>query len=302
MNHSNPSNRSKNNPLVGLIIIFFGVLLLLENLLPNVYFFDKIFSWPIILILVGLFIGNKSGYHKPAPYILITVGTLFFILRLFHIHFNALFWPIILISIGFHLISSRNKKKHRRPWPPSPDPEEDVSYRVPYSESSDRPGDFENVDYTDFTEIKEENGSNLNQESQTQSNQDQGNQGPYKEAEQKGGEDYPNDYIDSTSVFGSNKIKVVSRNFKGGNVVNIFGGAEINLLHADIKHPAEIETIQLFGGCTLIAPPHWVIKTEMTSFFGGAEDKRYNMATPDNRKVLYIKGTSLFGGVTIKSS
>ena len=72
-------------------------------------------------------------------------------------------------------------------------------------------------------------------------------------------------------------------------------------MHADVVEPASLEVVQLFGGSTIIAPAHWVIQPEMASFFGGIEDKRFTNSMPDTSKVLYIRGTSLFGGITIKS-
>src|SRR5690606_1202731 len=89
---------------------------------------------------------------------------------------------------------------------------------------------------------------------------------------------------------------------KGGDVVNIMGGATINLMRADLKGPATLEVVQLFGGTTIITPSHWIIQPQMASIFGGIEDKRFHThSAPDRTKVLYIKGTSIFGGITIKS-
>lgn len=110
------------------------------------------------------------------------------------------------------------------------------------------------------------------------------------------------DFVDSTSIFaGSNKI-ILSKNFKGGELVNVFGGTELNLTQADFAERAELEMTNIFGGTKLIIPSHWSVKSEATVIFGGIDDKRAMPASTTNpSKILVIKGTVIFGGIEIKS-
>src|SRR5688572_23432726 len=41
------------------------------------------------------------------------------------------------------------------------------------------------------------------------------------------------DFIESTTVFGGVKKMVFSKNFRGGEITNVFGGSEVNLSQAD---------------------------------------------------------------------
>ena len=116
-----------------------------------------------------------------------------------------------------------------------------------------------------------------------------------------GEKNYSQDYVDSTSVFGGIKKNVLSKNFKGGDIVNIFGGSEINLGQADINGRVELEITQIFGGTKLVVPSNWEVKPEMTAIFGGIEDKRDVGATSNPDKVLVLRGTSIFAGIEIKS-
>jgi len=110
------------------------------------------------------------------------------------------------------------------------------------------------------------------------------------------------EYIEVNSVFGGAKRIILSKNFKGGEINCFMGGAEIDLTQADIQGPVIIEANQVFGGTKLIIPAHWDLKTEITSIFGGLEDKRKAIVTQvDTSKVLILKGASIFGGVEIKS-
>jgi len=103
------------------------------------------------------------------------------------------------------------------------------------------------------------------------------------------------------TIFSSVKKKVFSKNFKGGDVVSIFGGAEINLSQADFNGTIAIEVVQIFGGTKLIIPPHWQIRSEMVAIFGGIEDKRPPQMHYDEDKVVVLNGTTFFGGIEIKS-
>jgi predicted membrane protein len=117
-----------------------------------------------------------------------------------------------------------------------------------------------------------------------------------------GQRDYQEDFVDSTSVFGGAKKNIISKNFKGGDLVNIFGGTELDLSRADFTGTAEIELTTIFGGTKLIIPSNWTLQSEVVTVFGGLEDKRslHNMIeNPD--KILKLKGTVILGGIEIKS-
>jgi predicted membrane protein len=110
------------------------------------------------------------------------------------------------------------------------------------------------------------------------------------------------DYINSTSIFAGVKKVITSKNFKGGEIICFMGGAEYNLTQADFTGPITIEIMQAFGGTKLIVPPHWEIRTESVAIFAGVEDKRpMQPGAFDPNKVLILKGTTIFGGIEIKS-
>ncbi|MBK6827570.1 MAG: hypothetical protein KAX45_03225 [Chitinophagaceae bacterium] len=110
------------------------------------------------------------------------------------------------------------------------------------------------------------------------------------------------DLIDVTAIFGGSKKNMLSKDFKGGDIVNIFGGTELNLSQADIKGRVELEITTIFGGTKLIVPANWEVKSEAVTIFGGLEDKRsIQPGDPTQEKILVLRGTVLFGGIEIKS-
>jgi predicted membrane protein len=110
------------------------------------------------------------------------------------------------------------------------------------------------------------------------------------------------DFINAVTIFGGAKKVIISKDFKGGETTTFFGGVEINLTQADINGRAELELTQVFGGTKLVVPSNWKIQTEeLVSVFGGLDDKRKNITTPDPDKTLVLKGTCVFGGIDIKN-
>ncbi|MBL7111876.1 MAG: hypothetical protein ISS19_08045 [Bacteroidales bacterium] len=112
------------------------------------------------------------------------------------------------------------------------------------------------------------------------------------------------DYIDDMSIFGGGDKMITSQNFRGGRLTCVFGGSKINLLKADLaKGQNIIDIFAMFGGTKLVIPTGWNVKIEITSLFGGFNDKR--PVPPDNvidpSKELVIKGIVIFGGGDIVS-
>jgi predicted membrane protein len=110
------------------------------------------------------------------------------------------------------------------------------------------------------------------------------------------------DFINSTCIFSGAKKVILSKKFKGGDMVNIFGGCEIDLTQADMTSTAVLDVTAIFGGATLIVPSNWAIKSEAVTIFGGIGDKRKILPmTEGPSKTLVLKGTMIFGGMEIRS-
>lgn len=115
------------------------------------------------------------------------------------------------------------------------------------------------------------------------------------------------DYINDTNVFSGGEYRITSDNFKGGSVTNIFGGGEYNLTSSKLSENSDnvLNLFVMFGGVELIVPRDWEIHSDVTALFGGFNNKR-NALPMDatfvgQKKVLYIRGTVLFGGGEVKS-
>jgi predicted membrane protein len=111
------------------------------------------------------------------------------------------------------------------------------------------------------------------------------------------------DYINTTTVFGGIKKTVISKDFRGGKISNLFGSTELDFTHADLAGVAILDISQGFGEAKITVPQDWWIETDTTQIFATIEDKRTKaMEACNSKKILVLRGTSIFGVVEILSS
>jgi predicted membrane protein len=107
--HKTHDDNSRRKGFLGIIIVLAGLSLLFFNtgLFPG-YFRHIIFSWPMLLLVIGVvsFFGSES---RIPGIILILIGSFFLVPRIFDldISFAHIFWPLILISVGILVLFRR---------------------------------------------------------------------------------------------------------------------------------------------------------------------------------------------------
>jgi predicted membrane protein len=109
-----------------------------------------------------------------------------------------------------------------------------------------------------------------------------------------------NDSFDTSTIFGEIKRTIISKDFKGGSVKNVFGSTELDFTQADISGTAFVDISQAFGQVTIVIPSNWQIEADITHFASQLEDNRsYLTRKQKSDKVLVLKGLSFFAAVEI---
>ena len=108
--------------------------------------------------------------------------------------------------------------------------------------------------------------------------------------------------IDSNFVFSGAKERWDMKNFKGGEINTVFGGAEIDLSEAQLAEGVHhLELNAVFGGIVIYVPIDWNIEIRKTQAFGAFEDKRPKPSFEiDEKRKLIIEANAVFGGGEIK--
>src|SRR5215204_1489092 len=238
-------SKRRENFIGGIILLVVGGILLARQV--GVELPPWLFTWPMILIIVGIFVGIKTKFRDLGWVFFVGGGVFFLLDKIQGIPLREYTLPIIVLGAGllvlFGAFFTRSKIEQN----------EDA-----VTTSDDTP--VQNIRHGTTEDVME-----------------------------------------VVSIFGSTKRVVLSKAFKGGEIISIFGSSEINLTNADFSGKLVLEIVQVFGGTKLIVPPHWEIHSKTAAVFGGIEDKRTIPVSSNPEKILVLEGTTFFGGVTIAS-
>jgi predicted membrane protein len=227
-------NRQSKKPIGGLVLILVGVGLLAHKLglgLPH-----WLISWPMILIVIGFFMGLRQSFHFGGWVVLIFLGLGFTIEKEFlDYDMRELFWPVAIILMGLFMLFRPGRKRFEK------------GFGAATADTS------------------------------------------------------AGDFIDSSVVFGGIQKNIISKNFQGGRIENLFGGTDLNMSQADFTGTVVLDFNVAFGGVKLVVPPTWNVKNEVTVILGGIDDKRPIVPDTAQNKVLILRGTLMFGGIDLKS-
>ena len=240
--HYEHSNRFRRI-LGGMVLIGIGIILLAKKmgaLIP-----DWVFSWQMLIIVFGIYIGAKRAFRGIGWLIPVVIGSVLLMDKVApELSIKPYLWPTAIIVAGLSMIlrPHRGCRSHRwKRW--------------------------------------EEQKRNVESFSS------------------------PEDTINSHCVFSGVKKNIISKDFKGGQINCVFGGAEIDLSQCDINGKVILELENVFGGTKLIIPSNWMLQNELVTVMGGVEDKRYTQQNTggQNEKILILRGNVVFGGVEIKN-
>jgi predicted membrane protein len=253
--------------IIGIILVALGALLVINNFgFLDFNLSHVIFSWHTIFVIIGIIILSNSK-SSIAGIIFLVIGLWGYLDYIFPWFTDFTFrdlWPILLIIIGLSLLfRKKNNKNHEwKKW-------QHENYKEYYKNAVDQKI-YDN--YKGHFEDAAEQKSSL-------------------------------DSIEENAIFTTTRKSILSQNFKGGSVSAIFGGITIDFSKAKLADGENhLEIASIFGGCKIFIPRDWKVIVNVTSVFGGIDDKRYiNLDLPTSNGVLVIKGAVVFGGCEIFS-
>jgi predicted membrane protein len=278
-NIHSPNKPGKGNVIAGVFLLAVGTTFLLKQF-NYLGLADWVFGWYTWLIALGLYMGARNNYQNYGWSVLTLVGFAFMLNEaLPDVDVSRFFWPISLIGFGIYLIMRRknhdadlwDKSDWKRKWDAGR-----FNYRAPGVQEPV-------VDYTVKADEQKEAPATP----------------PNPGFSSAYGSD---DFLDAVSIFGGVKKIVFSKNFQGGEIVNVFGGSELDFTQADIHGRIYVDVTQIFGGTKIIVPAHWTVISDMSAIFAGVDDKRIRTNAPlDSNKIMVLKGISVFAGIDIRS-
>ncbi|HTU35685.1 MAG TPA: DUF5668 domain-containing protein [Candidatus Acidoferrum sp.] len=302
-------NRSRTGFFIGLLIVGFGLVLLLdqEGVVSAHYVYR--YFWPAIFIFFGLeflvscrFRGGRGliGVLMLAFGLLLLVGALGYL----NVGFQTL-WPVALILWGVWIVMRSfggDRELSRRI--------SDAIHKTVNENVSQKVNDGVNeaVGNSPGTDWREARRQARRQWREQRWQQRHDFADSVKSAIQDtisdfSGQESANPEFDYMAIFGAIKQRVTVKNFRGGRLTAFFGGFEIDLLRADIDGPsAVIDASALLGGGEIRVPPTWIVEIQGIAILGAYTDETHQeIPDPATAKRLIVKGIAALGGVVIKN-
>jgi predicted membrane protein len=106
------------------------------------------------------------------------------------------------------------------------------------------------------------------------------------------------------AVFSGGKRRITTPDFRGVDVLALYGGFEVDLRGSRIEvDEAVIDVNVMFGGVKIIVPDNWIVNVKGFGMFGAFEDKTIPPRIDPNVKPqhLIVTGVSIFGGTSIRN-
>lgn len=101
--------------LGGAFIVLLGIIFLAQEL--GVIFPAWLFTWKMLLIAIGLFIGLKHRFRNAKWLIPVIIGGVFLAADAFpDLTIKPLFWPIMIILFGLFIIFKPHRKNRYKRW------------------------------------------------------------------------------------------------------------------------------------------------------------------------------------------
>jgi hypothetical protein len=280
------THRFTGRLFLGLTIIALGVLFTLDNLgLANAH--EALRWWPVLPLAYGL--ARLTGLGGRPSWLSGSIFTIVGAWMLLH-NFGMVdrgvldLWPILLVLWGIAIMRGGGRILRRgRGW-----------YGLGYT----RRGGWR----TSNSWTEPGNPSVIIGAAGRGSAEDPGRpaEGAPAEPRTPGSEDDASTF--STVAFmGSVARKVVSQEFKGGDVVAMMGGGDIDLRSARIAgDTARLEVNLVMGGVNLFVPEDWSVEFSGLPIMGSVEDRTKRTAG-ETRGRLVITGVILMSSVIIRN-
>lgn len=254
------------NKILGIILMVIGGIWILDNFefgFIGIPFHSFIFSWHTFFVIAGAVILSKNN-KAFWGYLLLGIGLVGWMRHFPFLPFHQFLnlgdlWPLILLGFGLWMILHKNEKNNHEQYEK-----------------------FENL-HQDRQNYNPLNGETFGNPAQNSANSFS----------------FDLDTIDESAVLTTVKKSITSQSFKGGKVSAVFGHVALDFRQAKLA-PGEhvLDVSAIFGGTELHFPQEWKIIVNVSSVFGGFDDKRFvNFnAVQDSDSVLVIVGSVVFGG------
>lgn len=274
-----PAVRITPQLILGLLIIFVGVVFMLDELgiAPAISYLRY---WPVALIAIGIakMLQARDGGGAFAGLVFTIAGVWLQAEELDIIHVSLRnVWPVGLVLVGGYLVwQGLTNRPAVRPEPATPFAPEPTS------------GGFEGhtpwIDSANAAPLPDATVPSASFRAE-------------KTAPAPGD---PNATMSVMAIMGGVTRGNNSRAFRGADVLAFMGGCELDLRKAAINGEAVIDVFAMWGGIEIRVPEDWTVVSHIVPLMAGVDDKTRPPQTATAHR-LTLRGFILMAGVEVKN-
>lgn len=274
-----PAVRITPQLILGLLIIFVGVVFMLDELgiAPATSYLRY---WPVALIAIGIakMLQARDGGGAFAGLVFTIAGVWLQAEELDIIHVSLRnVWPIGLVLVGGYLVwQGLTNRPAVRPEPATPFAPEPTS------------GGFEG--HTPW--IDSANAAPLPDAAVPSAS--------FRAEKTAPAPGDPNATMSVMAIMGGVTRGNNSRAFRGADVLAFMGGCELDLRKAAINGEAVIDVFAMWGGIEIRVPEDWTVVSHIVPLMAGVDDKTRPPQTATAHR-LTLRGFILMAGVEVKN-
>ena len=107
------------------------------------------------------------------------------------------------------------------------------------------------------------------------------------------------DLVDEVAVFSPLNKSYTAEHFKGGKIVMVFSGGEIDLTGAKTDATAiDLEVSSVFSGIEITVPKDWKVRSAVNIFAGNVDI--HQASGGDGPVTLTLRGDAVFGSIEVR--
>jgi predicted membrane protein len=303
--------------VLGICIMLFGVLLLLERLGILI---QGLRLWPVALMGLGIWVWAEPRHRRSRGWgmVLILVGTWMLLSNfgVIAVGFWRIVWPLLIIWLGLTLIRQtlwRGRRLSPPGWNPPGGPSDGPIVDGPMPDTAIPDMPTPDMTMPDMSIP----GTPIPDVSIPHMSGDAGGQRPGNAASAPS-QPYAKFFSNFEEWEGPGRISIFAAlaaskrsssdsPFRGGDMTAFMGGCQLDLRLASIPRGGEavIDVFAVMGGLEVWVPQGWAVVSQVFPFMGGVDDKRLPplepLSSPDTRPKLVLRGMVLMGGLVIKN-
>ena len=112
---NNTQHKYNKNTIAGFALLFIGLAFLTKHI--GFFLFPHfLFSWPVIMIIIGLAIGAKHDFKKSNWIFITGIGVLFLLPNIIPSLGIAALWPLVLVAVGVNMLTRHDQKWNGQKW------------------------------------------------------------------------------------------------------------------------------------------------------------------------------------------